>query len=313
MKVNLITNKLPVMCLLLILISTPIITVGCQEEITQPPATSTQREFSTTLVPNINIDMYVYIKQDNPTIVPKDLISTQFNAVAESLALWVIPTEDTFILGGGLTFVSVADATEIHSQIPNQAEIWTKLSDRTIYFVQGSGVVAEILKAAISKNDFKYYDDQDALREVTLLPDGGTTILAAIGIAIPSETLTQLLANNINPEYSAVVNTLLTYARLQVVTIGLYAPQQIDVAEIAQRVRNDPGLLVSPIIKIILDNAGYIETTSDGITYYEGSFDAGNTEIIPVLVRIEGNRIFVAVSGKEAYTKMLITSVLTIE
>ena len=149
MKVKLIKNKRLVTGLLFLLISTPIITVGCQKEVTQPPATSTRSELSNTLVPNINLDIYVYVKQDNPTIVPKNLIGTTSDVVAGSLALWGIPTEDAFILGGGLTFVSATDAAKIHSQIPSQAEIWTRLSNQIIYFLQGSGVIAENLKAAI--------------------------------------------------------------------------------------------------------------------------------------------------------------------
>ncbi len=325
MKVKLINNKLLVTVLLLFLISTPLITVGCQEEVTQPPPTSTHSDLSTTLVPNIDLDMYVYVKQDNPTTVPKDLVDTPLDVVGESLALWGIPTEDSIILGGGLTFVSAADAVKIHAQISGQANIWTKLSERTIYFVQGSGIVAETMKAAISKNDFKYYDDENALQEVALLPDSGTTKLAAIGIVIPSGTLTELIANNINPDYSGMVNTLLTQARLQVITVGLYAPQQIDVAEITQRIERGsiwesdlgilaliksglPGFVVSPIIKNILDDAGYVETTIGELTLYKGSLDVGNGKDIPILIRVEGNRIYATVSGQESYARTIITN-----
>lgn len=325
MKVKLINNKLLVTVLLLFLISIPIIAVGCQEEVTQPPAAPTRSDLSTTLVPNIDIDMYVYAKQDNPTTVPKGLVGTSLDVVAESLALWGIPTEDAFILGGGLTFVSVADAAEIHAQISGQAEIWTKLSDRTIYFVQGSGTVAETMKAAISKNNFKQYGDQNALREVALLPDSGTTKLATIGIVIPSGTLTELIANNINPDYSGTVNTLLTQARLQVITVGLYAPQQIDVAEITQRIERGsiwesdlgilaliksglPGFVVSPIVKNMLDDSGYVETTIGELTLYKGSLDVGNGKDIPILIRVEGNRIYATVSGQESYARMIITN-----
>ncbi|MFC2020814.1 hypothetical protein ACFLU1_03360 [Chloroflexota bacterium] len=326
MKVKLINNKLIVTVLLLFLISTPLITVGCQEEVTQPPPTSTHSDLSTTLVPNIDLDMYVYVKQDNPTTVPKDLVDTPLDVVGESLALWGIPTEDSIILGGGLTFVSAADAVKIHAQISGQANIWTKLSERTIYFVQGSGIVAETMKAAISKNDFKYYDDENALQEVALLPDSGTTKLAAIGIVIPSGKLTELIANNINPDYSGMVNTLLTQARLQVITVGLYAPQQIDVAEITQRIERGsiwesdlgilaliksglPGFVVSPIIKNILDDAGYVETTIGELTLYKGSLDVGNGKDIPILIRVDGNRIYATVSGKESYVRTIITNV----
>ena len=326
MEVKLQNNKLFVMVFLFLIIPTFIIAAGCQKEVTQPPPTSIHSDLSTTLVPNIDLDIYVYAKQDNPTTVPKSLVSTSLDLVAESIALWGIPTEDTFILGGGLTFTRAADAAQIHAQISGQAEIWTKLSDRTIYFVQGSGTTAETMKAAISKNNFKQYDDQNALPEVALLPDGGTTKLAAIGIVIPSETLTELIANNITPEYSGMANTLLAQARLQVVTVGLYAPQQIDVAEIVQEIEGNsiweadlgilaliksglPGFVVSPIVKSILDKAGYVETTVGELALYKGYLDTDNGEAIPILVSIEGNRIYITLSGQEPYARKLITNV----
>jgi len=326
MKVELKNNRWLVTAFLCILISTPIIAVGCQQEVIQIPTTLIHSDLSTTLVPNIDLDMYVYARQENPTTVPKGLIGTSLDVVAESLALWGIPTEDTIILGGGLTFSHATNAAKIHAQISDQAEIWTKLTDSTIYFVHGSGNVAETMKAAISNNNFKQYDNQDALLEVTLLPDTGTAKLAAIGIVIPSESLTALIAETINPEYSGIVNTLFTQAKLQVLVVGLYAPQQIDVAEITRKIESGsiwesdigilatiksglPGLVVSPIVKNILDNAEYIETTIDEITFYKGSLDVGNDKAIPILIRIEGNRVFVSVSGQESYARTLITNI----
>jgi hypothetical protein len=279
-----------------------------------------------TLVPNIDLDMYVYVRQDNPTVMPKSLVDASLDMVAESLTLWGIPTEEAFILGGGLTFNHSSVATKIHAQIPDQAEIWTKLADRTIYFVHGSGTVAETMKVAISKNDFKKYDNQDALPEVALLPDTGITKLAAIGTFIPSESLTELIKENINPKYSSMVNTLLTLAKLQVITIGLYSPQQLDVSEITQKIERGgiwesdlgilatikselPGLVVRPIIINILNDAEYIEETIGENTFYRGSLHLGNNKVIPILIRIDGNRIFVSISRQESYARTLITNV----
>ncbi|MFC1918842.1 hypothetical protein ACFLWW_02570 [Chloroflexota bacterium] len=325
MKVKLINNKLLVTVCLLLLISILLITVGCQEETIQTQSTPVLNDLSTTLVPNMDLDMYVYVRQDNPTTVPKSLVGTSLDILADSLALWGIPTGDTFILGGGLTFVSKADAAKIYAQVSDQAKIWTKLSERTIYFVQGSGTVAETMKAAISSNNFKKYDDQNALLEVALLPDSGTTKLAAIGIVIPSENLTELIAKNINPNYSGMVDTLLTQAKLQVITVGLYAPQQIDVIEITQKIERGsiwesdlgvlaliksglPGFVVSPIVKNVLDNAGYVETTVGELTLHKGSLDVGDGKDIPVLIMVDGNRIYVTASGQESYAQTTITN-----
>ncbi len=256
----------------------------------------------------------------------KGLVGISLDVVVESLALWGVPTEDAFILGGGLTLVSTADAARTYAQLSAQAETWTKLSGRTIYFVQGSGVVAEAMKAAISQNNFKQYDDRNTLLEVARLPDGGTTKLVAIGIVVPGETLMELIAENIGIEYSGTVKALLTLARLQVVMVGLYARQQIDIAEVTQKIEIGsilefdlgilaliktglPGIIVSPIVKKVLDNAGYVATTTGELTLYQGSLDAGDGNDIAILLRVEGNRIYVAVSGQEAYARTIILNV----
>ena len=110
------------------------------------------------------------------------------------------------------------------------------------------------------------------------------------------------------------------------ITVGLYAPQQIDATEIAQKIEHGtfwasdlgvlasiksglPGAIVSPIVKNMLGDAGYVEKTIGEVTLYKGSLDAGNDNTIPVLISIEGNRIYAAVSGQESYAQKLITSV----
>jgi len=326
MSIKIIMRKLVVALLLTMLISVPVISLGCQTESTPSLTTSTYSGISSTLVPNINFDVYVYGQQDSPTTVPKDLIGLPFDVVVESLALWGIPVEDDFILGGGFTLTSAADAAKIHSAIPRQITTWTMLSERTIYFVQGSGVIAESLKETISNNDFKYYDDQEGLQEVSLLPAGGATKLVAVGIVEPGERLTELIAKNITPEASGMVDTLLKWVRLQVITVGLYAPRQISVAEIAQSSETGsfwqselgilasvksslPGFVVNPILNIILDNAGYTKTSLGEVTIYKGSADIDNGKAITILVRMEGNRIFAAVSGQESYAETLVTGI----
>ena len=323
---NKIITRFTISITLLVLLATiPVIGVGCKEEVPAPPP-ETGMELSSTLVPNTDFDLYVYVKQENPTTVLKDMIGTPFDVAVESLALWGMPAEDSFTFGGGLTLASPDDAANIHDQIPGQGGIWTSLSDLTIYFVRGSGVAADTLKSAISKNDFKYYDDQKALLEVSLFPDGGTTKLAAVAIARPSNTLVQLIARNVTPEASGLLEALITAAKLEVMTAGLYAPGQIDIAKLAKDTQLTsileldvgilasvksglPGVIVSPIISKALESAGYVKTNLGELTIYKGYLDTGNGKAMPIMLRVEDNRVFAAVSGKESYAETLITNV----
>jgi len=314
--------------LLIMLATMPLAATGCEEEIIPPPAQLPGAELSSTLVPNMDmdIDIYVYAKQEKPTTVPKDIIGMPSDVTVESLALWGVPTENNLIFGGGLTFTGTTDPAEIQAQIPGQAATWTSLADRNIYFVQGSGAVADTLKSAISQNDFRNYDDQAALTEVALLPDEDTTKLAAVGIVKPSQELRQLITKNITPEYASMIDLLLTWGNLQVIVAGLYAPQQIEVAEIAQGIEQGsiwemnvgilasiksvlPGFVVSPIVDNFIDNFGYAETSLGDIKVYKSSIYTDNGKAIPILIRVEGNRIFAAISGQESYAETLITSI----
>ncbi|MFC2067355.1 hypothetical protein ACFLUO_10000 [Chloroflexota bacterium] len=324
---NNILTRLTISIILLILIVTiPIIGVGCEEEEIQAPSPLPGIALSSTLVPNTDFDVYIYVKQENPTIVPKEFIGATADIAAESLSLWGIPTEDSFTFGGGLTLATSSDAANIHSQILSQGNIWTSLSNLTIYFVQGSEYAADTLKSVISTNDFKNYDDQKALLEVSMFPNSGTTKLVAIAIAKPSKTILKLIARKVTPKTSELLDALLPVAKLEVITAGLYAPQQIDIAEIAKDTRltsileSDVGILASvksglhsalfsTIVDKALDSAGYVKTTLGELTIYKGSLDAGNGKLVPILLRVEGNRIFAAISGTESYVETLITSV----
>ena len=326
MNIKVTTKLLATLFVLLIVI--PVVSVGCQEKEQLPP-TSSSSALSSTLVPNTNLDVYIYIKQDAPTTLPADMIEGPFDIVAESLAIWGIPAEDDFAFGGGLTLTSADDASKLHAQIARVQEMWTILSVNTIYFVEGSGIAAETLKTSISENDFKYYDDEQSLRVAAVLPTGGDTKLAAVAIVKPSKVLIGRIAKNADPEALGLINMVLKVAGFNRVVAGLYSPHQIDVAEIARVIGhggsisesdlaalivvkfNVPGLIVQPIAKRILAGQGYLETTLGELTIYKGFLDTDGDNATPVLVRIEDNYIFIAISGQEPYAQTLITSVNT--
>ena len=317
-------TKLLIMGLALIM-AIPISVVGCQEK-EEPRAKAPSAEaLSSTLVPNMDLDVYVYLKQDSPTTQPAEMINAPLDVAVESLAIWGVSTEDDFAFGGALTLTSATQADKVHSQIPPQAETWTKLSGSTIYLVHGSGKAAESLKRAISNNDFKYYDDIKALEAVDKLPGGGTTRLAGVAVARPGKALFSYIARG--GEGMGMVNTIMTLVRLEVIVAGLYSPGPIDVARVATVMEREdgipnldlgilvllksglPGFIVEPAVKKFLTEADFTERSLGELTMYQGSFDTGGGQALPILVRIEGNHIFAAISGKEAYAQTLITSI----
>lgn len=309
--------------LIIILALTPAMLLGCVE----PKLTGTiANDLAVTMVPDVNLDVYLYINQGNPTIVPKNLIGSSTDISVDSLAIWGVINDNMYSVGGALTFTNATDAKHIYSQSSQQNDLWTKLSSNTIYFVQGSGGSAENLISAISNNNFKQYDDGQALGEVSLMPDDSTAIPVVIGIIKPIQAAVNLLKPYIDANSAETIESIFTWAKPQVIVIGLYSSQQIDVADIVQRINTNtiwdadlgvvvsmnssfPGLAFSPVANKYLDNTGYPKAKLGNLAVYKAFLDGGNGKTIPVLINVSGNHVFAAVSGKESYADTLMTSI----
>lgn len=319
-------NKL-LIAILTMSIAIPITTNGCQPQEETLPAAPATTALSSTLVPNMDLDVYIYIKQDSPTTLPADIIGAPFDVDVESLAIWGVRTENDFTFGAALTLTSDNQAASVHAQITPISDIWTMLSGNTIYAVQGSGTAAESLRAAITSNNFKYYDNSKALEALSRLPGGGATKLAAVAVAKPSKALISYIAKGANLEDMGMINLIMGIARLDVLVGGLYSPSQIDVARIAAAVESNsgifnldlgmlvlvksglPGFVVEPIVKQVLTGAEFTERSLGEFTVYQRSLDIEAGQPIPVLVRIENNYAFAAVSVKESYAETLISGI----
>ncbi len=319
-------RMIPAVALVPTLALSLLMSTGC--DLLTGPSTSDPSRFDlgSTLVPNVDLDIYVYVRQEYPTTVPGDLIGHPADVEVESLALWGLATDEEFTIGGALTFVSETDADRIDARIFSDADTWVTLSGQTIYFVQGTGAHAETLRTAITNKDFKYYDDRRALAEVALLPDGGNTKRGAVAIVKSSDALLELIARNTDSQTATIVESLDTQGRLQILIIGLYWSREIDIADLARRMQSGsileadlgmlalaksslPGLVVEPVISKLLNDAGYPQTDLGGSTVYQAHLTLGRTARIPVLIRVEGNRVFAAMSGQQSYAETLITSV----
>ena len=112
-----------------------------------------------------------------------------------------------------------------------------------------------------------------------------------------------------------------------VVIGGLYSPHQINVAKAVEvfgkgvgistldvgmlvLVKSTlPGFVVSPVAKSLLVDYGFTEIKFSEFSVYKGVWVSPDNSEISILVRIEGNHIFAAISGQEAYAETLVTSV----
>ena len=309
-----------------LLIVTPIVGVGCQEELEQSQSPSPS-ELSSTRVPNIPLDVYLYAKQSTPTTIPADIINAPQDVNIESLAVWGVPAGEDFAFGIALALTSDIEASAVYGEIELEGYGWKKLSGKTIYLVYGSGLAAESLQTAISNNNFRYYDDDESLNAAALLPDGGTIKLAAVAFAKPSKPLIDFIIKDTNIRRPAQIDLILKLANLKVVASGLYSQHQIDVGEVVEVMYGGgsisdlnlgllvlvksglPGFIVEFATERFLEQSELTKTKLGELNLYKGSWDVDSGEEVHVLVRIEDNHIFVAISGLESYAETLITSI----
>jgi hypothetical protein len=318
-----ISVLLPVISLALILSILPLACTGPAQ--TTPPITIANA-LSATMVPKVDLDLYVYVNQGTPTKVPRNLLGTANDITVESLAVWGIVKDDQYSLSGALTFTTASDASSVSSRIPQQPGIWTKLSDHIIYFVQGSGAESDAVKNAISNNNFKLFADSKALAEVAIMPAGGTTKPAANAIIKPNQAMVNLVKKYTGENTATTVQNIFDGAKPQVIVLGLYASEPIDIADVMQRAANNtlwdanlgvlasvnsiyPGLVFSPIATKLLDGQNFPKELIGNLTVYKIAIDAGKGKIIPLLVNVDGNHVFAAISGKESYAQAMLTGI----
>jgi len=311
---------------LILLILFSVLAIGCSGGIEQVTGTSSDA-LDALLVPDTDLELYVYAKQERSTSIPAEIINLSHDIKVDSLAIWGLPSEEDLVFGAGLTFASSSDASEIYSAIVSEENSWKILRDNKIYIVRGSGTSAESLKSAILNNNFKYYTDRNVLETVSMLPNGGRTKMIAITVVKPSQQVLDFAEDYIGDEDFEQITGILKLLNPDVMIGGLYSPHQINVAKAVEAFENGvgvstldvgvlvlvkstlPGFVVSPVAKGLLVDHGFTEVKFSEFSVYKWLWTAPDNSKISVLARVEDNRIFAAVSGQEAYAETLITSV----
>ena len=83
---------------------------GCDTEDYQPPDSETGAEseypypggLSSTLVPNLELDLYAYVHEDSPITIPAEIAGATGDIEAESLAIWGVLVGEDLAYGMGI-------------------------------------------------------------------------------------------------------------------------------------------------------------------------------------------------------------------
>jgi len=303
-----------------------VVSMSCVSDIDQTSLMTADRS-SALLVPDTNLELYVYAKQERLTSVPAEIANLSRDVLVDTMAIWGLPSEHGMIFGAGLTFANAEDASRIYSEIKLEENIWKTLQGNKIYVVKGSGNEAESLKSAITNNNFKYYTDGTVLESVSILPRGGSTNLIAIALAKPTKQVMEFAEANIPQEAYLQIERITKLLNADVIIGGLYSPHQINIAKAVESFQSGsnissleagaliliksglPGFVISPVIRSVLVDYDFQEITLSDSVMYKKIVAIDDENEIPILVRVEGNYIFIAASWKEAYAQLLLTSI----
>ena len=303
-----------------------VVSISCFGDIDQTSLMTTDRS-AALLVPDTSLELYVYAKQERPTSVPAEIANLSRDVLVDTMVIWGLPSEQGMIFGAGLTFDSAEDASSIYSDIKLEENVWKTLQDNKVYVVKGSGNEAESLKSAITNNSFKYYTNGAVLESVSILPRGGRTNLIAIAIAKPTKQVMEFAEANIPQEAYLQIERVLKLLNADVIIGGLYSPHQINIAKAVESFQSGgnissleagaliliksglPGFVMSPVVRSVLVDYDFKETNLNDSVAYKKVVAIDDENEIPILVRVEGDYIFIATSWQEAYAQVLLTSI----
>jgi hypothetical protein len=310
--------------LILIMIMAPVVGTSCSGKIATGEIANA---LAATMVPDVDLDVYFYFNQGSPTNIPKNLVKASQDMAVDSFSLWgVIENENIYAVGGAFVFTNAADAGSIYSQISAQTDDWTRLADKTIYVVRGAGGPAEKLENAISKNNFKRYNDQKALAELSRMPYTDSARPAAVGIIKPTKAAVDLVKSQIGSNAASTLDSAFNWGKPQIIVCGLYSAQKLEIADITQKISNGsiremnlgammlvdssvPGAVFSPIANHLLETNGLAKTSVGNLSVYQTSVSSPVGGSIPVMINIDGNQVFVTASLQPTFARDLLTGI----
>jgi hypothetical protein len=311
---------------LLIIVLLATLLTGCDQAPKTRPASGVM-QVSEHLVPDVPLDVYIYLEQEKPTVVPAGTLNISRDAEVVSMSVWGVPYEDTdFSIGGALNFTNKDQAASVHTDMRVDGDTWLKLDGSTIYVVNGTGAAAATLRTALDKGNFKRYDDSDGLKAAAQLPDGGADDMVAIALLRPSQALIRFVTADADAETRDMVTGILALVQLKTAAAGVYASHYIDGAQITAIISGGgiedsslsvlgivsaglPGIIVAPLVENFLPEQGFtLETRGDLNIYLKQQVMEGGGKM-HLAVSIDGNTLVVGSAADRSKSVELVLGV----
>jgi hypothetical protein len=283
---------------------------------------------ASTHVPNVDIDLYVRAEQENPTAVPSSMFKTPDDILIKSLAIWGTVVGNELVLGTGIKMASADDARILNDRINMGTNGWKMLSGDVLYIVYGSATGRQQLQGAISRQDFRRFDDAELLRAASRFPDNTTDRPIAVGVVRPGVELAHSLVMGATVEQTQQINNMIELVDPRAIAIGLYSPKPLDLAQVLAVMQGQievsklniytvgliesgrPGLLVENTAKTLLTRYGFEEVSFGSHTLYRMMIKTYQQQTIPLLVWLNGNRVFASAAMQETYAQQLLSAAI---
>jgi hypothetical protein len=312
--------------LLLIIVLLATLAVGCKRAPEEEPVPDIM-QVSSHLVPDVPLDVYVYLEQDQPTVVPAGTLDISSAAEVVSLSIWGVPYEDTdFSIGGALKFTSPAQAASVHADMRVGTDTWLKLDGSTIYVVKGTGAAAATLRTALENGKFKNYDDSDGLEAARQLPSGGADEMVAVALVRPSAALIRYITADTESEAVDTATGIMALIKLKTVAAGGYAARHIDGEQLTAIAREGgiddpdlsvvaivdaslPGVIVGSLVENYLLEQGFTVETRDEIDVYLKAQNLENGGVMYLALSVDGSRLVLASAADRGKAMELVLNV----
>ncbi|MDO8636524.1 MAG: hypothetical protein Q7R34_09830 [Dehalococcoidia bacterium] len=276
------------------------------------------------MVPDMQLDGYFFIRQGQPTQLPAKLLNLPADIAIQSVEIWVLPTESSEIIGAVVTFPSAQDAEIASSLVPVQNELWQYLAGNNLFFVLGTGSVAEDVKKAITARQFVSLSKvaSDAWDLMQRLPGQPASKPLAVGFIRLEDRLFNFIKETVKKgKGSFDENALSAFkaARIEVATVAVYSNKVLQVTDILfpNNLKEGgvggiliaksayPGFAISAALGPLASQLALEKTDIDGKSAYYKAVDASGGEKVHLIFNNSGQYLYATAAANLERTKQL--------
>mgnify|MGYP001584498422 CR=1 FL=1 len=309
--------------LISVLIVVILLAAGCSGPKTSKAPELTEG-LAAAMVPDMPLDGYLFVRQNQPTILQGKLLNLPNNISIQSVEIWMLPSESSEIIGAVVTFPSAQDAESLFSLIPNQNELWKYLAANNIFFVMGSGSHAEEVKKAITARQFVSLSKaaSDAWGLMQRFPGQPASKPLAVGFVRMEDRLFNFIremSQKGKQPFDENALSAFKMAKIEMAAVAVYSNKVLQVTDLLSpnnlkegglggiliAKSSYPGFAISAALGPIASKVSLEKTDIDGKSAYYRAIDAPGGEKVHLVFNNSGQYIYATAAANLERTKQL--------